>query len=238
VGLPQDPAGASGLFGTSVAVEGDRVLVGAPPTSPIDPTDPGSTFLYERDLGGASDWGLVGRQSSPVPGANTFGWRVALSGPTTATTIYDQGSFAIYRDVSLCSDAAAISHTAGGTVTFSLDAGAAHAEEPYLLLGSASGTSPGFSFGGASLPLVPDAFLRTSFSHANAGPFVRTAGRLDEKGRATARLVVPPQWPLVQAGATLDHAFAVLRPGSSSGLAILPTRTVFVSDTVELQVTP
>ncbi|MFH1998640.1 MAG: hypothetical protein ABIK28_03120 [Planctomycetota bacterium] len=48
---------------------------------------------------------------------------------------------------------------AGGTILFNLDAGASHASRNYLILGSATGTSPGYPLPGgmATLPLNWDA---------------------------------------------------------------------------------
>ena len=80
----------------------------------------------------------------------------------------------------------------GGTVPFTLNLGAGQAGRAYLLLGSTSGTQPGFDLRGLRLPLNPDRFLRFTFLSPNSPQFSRSAGLLDGEGRAEALLSLAP----------------------------------------------
>lgn len=78
------PTNGSGndLFGYSVAISGDFMVVGAPSSSGI-----GAAFLFHRNQGGANQWGQV-RKLVPFDGAGTdnFGWGVAISGDMVVVT--------------------------------------------------------------------------------------------------------------------------------------------------------
>ncbi len=80
-----------------------------------------------------------------------------------------------------------VSSSENTVVPFTLDLGAANAGRPYLLLGSASGTSPGVLFEGGTLPLNSDRIFRLSVSQPNNGRFQNTSSTLDGLGRAQAR---------------------------------------------------
>jgi hypothetical protein len=92
-----------------------------------------------------------------------------------------------------------VSATTGATVPLSLDLGPGHAGNSYLILASASGTTPGTPFAGIQLPLNLDYFLRTSYASAGSGRFPGTIGTLDASGRGAGRFVARGNWiyPLV-----------------------------------------
>ena len=73
-------AGGGEWFGQSVALESDRAVVGA-----LDLAATGSAHVFERDHGGAGNWGEVVRltPSDGVAG-DQFGFTVALSGDAVA----------------------------------------------------------------------------------------------------------------------------------------------------------
>ena len=101
---------------------------------------------------------------------------------------------------------------AGGTVVFELDAGVEHAGQAYWLLGSSSGTAPGYLVGGTRIPLVPDPYLSATIDLV---PDLVTGGlgTLDHEGRARAKIRFPnlgPDW----VGRELWHAFAVFGPAA------------------------
>jgi hypothetical protein len=85
-----------------------------------------------------------------------------------------------------------ISLPTGGAQPIQLDAGSSHANQPYYLLGTLSGTSPGFSFGGVSVPLNLDAYSTLVLSSPNQPPLLGGFGTLDANGQATATFVIPP----------------------------------------------
>lgn len=102
----------------------------------------------------------------------------------------------------------AISLGAPEPVVFLLDRPQASAGQIYLLLGSASGTTPGLPLApGVVLPLEFDAYFQFSLQSAGSPPFVGTLGLLGSAGNARATLNLPPGLPPSLAGATLHHAF-------------------------------
>jgi hypothetical protein len=88
-------------FGLSVAIDGNRVVVGAPFEAHDTNSDGrvdcdseadeecfvGAAYVFQQDLGGANNWGQV-RKLMDSDGANydgsEFGWSVAISGSTIA----------------------------------------------------------------------------------------------------------------------------------------------------------
>ena len=65
-----DDAAVGERLGTSVAIDGETAIVGAP--------DTGTAYVHERDAGGPSNWGLVAEVNSP--GADSLGFSVAIEG--------------------------------------------------------------------------------------------------------------------------------------------------------------
>lgn len=121
-----------------------------------------------------------------------------------------------------------ISLAAGGSQDLTLDAGPAHAGDLYLVLGSATGTTPGTPLGGGLiLPLNFDGYSLHTINHANQPPFVNTLGNLDAAGIAQAQIVLPPATDPSLAGVTVHHAFGTQGAGGT-----------FVSNAVSLTLTP
>lgn len=114
---------------------------------------------------------------------------------------------------SLSASTASVSLSAGGTVNFALDGGAGSASQLYLMLASASGTSPGIAVDGLTLDLVFDSYLTYMLTHANMAPYANTLGALDGVGTGSASLTVPPATDPSLAGAVIDHAYLVLSGG-------------------------
>jgi hypothetical protein len=79
----------------------------------------------------------------------------------------------------------------GGTVHFTLTAGASYAGRDYFLLGSASGTEPGTTLpGGGTLPLNADKVSKYILANYNGPTLLDFRDTLDANGRATATLDV------------------------------------------------
>ncbi|MFH1999619.1 MAG: C25 family cysteine peptidase, partial [Planctomycetota bacterium] len=90
---------------------------------------------------------------------------------------------------SLWADAYHVSVASGAAVDFSLDAGAGCAGRPFLLLGSLSGTSPGFALpGGMVLPLNWDGFTNLIMTFIGTPVCSNFMGTLNASGQATATL--------------------------------------------------
>ncbi|QDU66194.1 hypothetical protein [Engelhardtia mirabilis] len=106
----------------------------------------------------------------------------------------------------LSTDRITVPLTTGGPQVLYLDAGAAHAGEIYLVIGSASGTSPGVVFGNATIPLNFDAYLQTTLQSINTPVFAGTFGILDGTGQASCSINVPAGLSPSLAGLGLHHA--------------------------------
>ena len=85
-----DPEGYD-RFGTSVAVDGDAVVVGAPNKDGNVDTgdDSGAVYVFLRDQGGADQWGEADKlAASDGQAGDRFGVSVAVSGSTLAAGAY------------------------------------------------------------------------------------------------------------------------------------------------------
>ncbi len=80
--LTASDTAAGGEFGNSVALSGDTALVGAYEDSAAG-YSAGSAYIFERDQGGAGNWGQVKKLiASDIDNWDRFGSAVALSGDT------------------------------------------------------------------------------------------------------------------------------------------------------------
>ncbi len=78
-------------LGRSVSVDGDLMVVGAPDADPGGLVDAGTVYLFERNSGGAEQWGLAGQIDGAVAG-HDFGWSVSLAGELLAVGDPDFGA--------------------------------------------------------------------------------------------------------------------------------------------------
>ena len=126
-------------------------------------------------------------------------------------------------------DVDAISVSTGGAQNFELNAGVAHANRIYLVVGSLSGTEPGTPLGSSLLPLnIPDPWFDFTVTYANSPPLLTdTLGLLDSDGHAEAQLALPALSPSL-AGLTLNHAYLVYDQ----------TTVAFASNAVSLTLVP
>jgi hypothetical protein len=75
-------------FGTSVAISGDTVVVGAPYEDSAG-SDRGAAYVFERNRGGADSWGQVQKLAgSDAEDYDNFGNSVAISGDTVVVGAY------------------------------------------------------------------------------------------------------------------------------------------------------
>jgi len=109
-------------------------------------------------------------------------------------------------------------------VPFTIDFGSAAAGQPYILLGSQTGTVPGQQLGGLNIPLNFDAFFE--FTLLNPGPPVLrgSLGVLDDSGRATANFNTAPLSLGAFAGSRLDWAVITMdgQVAGPVGFDVLP----------------
>lgn len=114
----------------------------------------------------------------------------------------------------LAADATSISAAAGGAVDFALDAGTANAGRKYIIVGSASGISPGWAMPGGlvTLPVNPDFFTDLTLAYLNTALFNNFLGNADSMGQATAQLNTGGPLPSVAVGTVLYFAYTMNNP--------------------------
>ena len=219
--LTGEPFESYGNFGRAVDVEGDRILVGHPGgASAGDP--PGErvhVFELEQGL-----WTERRTLLSPVAGTEAaFGYVLGLEGDDAIVGAFDlDGAFENSGEAwvldagALCASPGSVSLAAGGAQTLDLSAGPSNAGLFYLVLGTASGTSPGTVVGALPLPLNPDIYTIALLASPGAPPLVNGLGTLDAAGAATAQVVVPALANPVLAGVVLHHATVVLDLGTGA----------------------
>ena len=127
----------------------------------------------------------------------------------------------------MTSETATASSSRNESQRLDFNAGPQHAGSMYLLLGSQSGTGPGFSSGSVHVPLNWDAYTNLTLRSYNKGAFGRTMGHLDSDGRASSTVSFGAA-PLSMVGLTLHHSMLVIEDG----------RLVMASNAVSVQVLP
>ena len=93
-------------FGSSVSISGDTIVIGTPGAEVGANSDQGAAYLFERNLGGANNWGEVKTLTVADGAANDqFAISVSISGDTIVAGVYfddvgsnsDQGSAHIFE---------------------------------------------------------------------------------------------------------------------------------------------
>lgn len=121
-----------------------------------------------------------------------------------------------YVPRTLWTDGDSLSQAAGGSVGFQLVAGSAQAGQQYFVLGSVSGTAPGFSKSGVHVPLNWDVYTDLTLTLANTAVLTNTFGLLNGSGRASASLnTTPGMLPASAIGVVLQHAALATDAGTS-----------------------
>ena len=129
---------------------------------------------------------------------------------------------------SLIPDVQSVPIVYGGTQNLTLDAGPEYAGQLFLLLGSLSGTDPATPVGSVALPLVVDAYTNLLLNSPGAAPLSPVVGLLDDQGRASAQLVVPPgQFPVSILLTPANHAFVSFDAAGNTVFASNPAELVF-----------
>lgn len=143
---------------------------------------------------GPDGWELIGMAQTPGPDG-------------------DVAHYQLWAD-SLEADATEVDTNLGGTVNFMLNAGSAHAGEDYALVGSISGSIPGWTLpGGLVLPLNYDQVTTWTIQLGLSGSPITPGffGTLDGSGMAAAQLNVPGHLGLTS-DADLTLAFCTIQP--------------------------
>jgi len=110
-----------------------------------------------------------------------------------------------------------VSTATGGFINAFVDAGPAAAGHTYLVLGSLSGSSPGFTWGpNYPVPLNIDALTNYFVTTPNGGLLTNGMGTLDGLGRATAVLQWPPAVLSFLAGFPMQWTFVAQDPAGTA----------------------
>ena len=102
-----------------------------------------------------------------------------------------------------------LSLASGGIQRLSISAGNKQARKLYIVVGSASGTSPGIVVGSGAIPVNNDFYHLYLLTNPN-GLVQGSVGLLDGQGRGQAAFVLPKGMPGTLAGVRLYHAVLVL----------------------------
>jgi hypothetical protein len=154
--------------------------------------DNGGTWKVVEKVMDTAGWNVVTFKVSDfvAPTANMKMRFSAIDQPNDSVTEAGLDAFHVLRyvfDASLWADAYTASAAVGEVVDYSMDAGAANAGRSYLVLGSLSGTSPGFTLpGGLNMPINWDSFTNVALSMLGSPAFQNFMGSLDGTGQAVA----------------------------------------------------
>ena len=121
--IPSDPGDAR-LFGLSVAVSGDTAAVGVGPIPNDSPSLPGSSssvYVFERNRGGANQWGEA--RKLPLPGSMAAPLSVALDGDTLVVGVYQQQAAYVFERDQGGADSWGLARTLTGGSYFGIDVG-------------------------------------------------------------------------------------------------------------------
>lgn len=113
----------------------------------------------------------------------------------------------------LLDGAESLSLSAPEPVPLIVERGPEAAGRIFVLLGSATGTDPGFPFEQVLVPLVIDGYTTQILQSANGPVFQGTIGILDAQGSASATVAVPGGLSPSLVGLTLFHAAIDFEPG-------------------------
>ena len=82
------------LFGDSLDIEGDTIVVGSPGDSSVSSPPPGAVVVFERNEGGAENWGYTARIVDPTGILKDyFGSQVSISGGTLGIGVRGDDDF-------------------------------------------------------------------------------------------------------------------------------------------------
>ncbi|MEM7305940.1 MAG: hypothetical protein AAF682_04685 [Planctomycetota bacterium] len=196
---------STGFAGRTFGVVADRLRPGrifiAQSTAPLSSRseDGGATFApFDAGLGGAG----------------TLNQLTVARGDCEALLLATgTGTYRRAASCELEADDAPLSASAGGSQALDLAAGPDAAGASYWVVGSATGTEPGTTLAGLTLPLVFDFYFLLSLTNPNQVPLVNSFATLDALGQGSAAFTVPAGSDPVFVGVTFYHAYATFLPG-------------------------
>ena len=207
-----------GQLGWSVAGAGDLscdgtpdVIVGAPfdgngIARGLDGIDGSELFTITGD-DSSELFGRSVRAAGDVNGDGEADW--VAGAPLDDDNGSNSGSARVYsgKTLLMAADEHLLSLSAGGTVTFTLEAGASAGSFFYSVWGSGTGTTPGTPVGNVTVPLNFDPYFRLTLFRPFFAPFGNFFSTLSPTGSGTASLTIPPGSDPGLHGVILHHAF-------------------------------
>ncbi len=113
-----------------------------------------------------------------------------------------------------------LSAAQGGAVQFTIAAGAAHAQRPYIIGISGTGSAPATVVDGTAIPLVFDAFTQAGLAWLDSAILPGFCGTFSATGTAAATLALPAGAASGLAGLTLHFAAFTVAPVSWASNAV------------------
>jgi len=170
---------------------GDRVTT---PMQSIDVSavDPGASavLLGEPVAQGDGVYLLPVRASGPLLGRVRL--KITVDDGQGPVTLYPYLEISVAPPRALIANTEQLSSSLGDDLSLSMRGGPGLANRQYLILASASGSSPGFSVGNLYIPLVFDPLVWFTFENCGTAALPGTCGVLDELGRAEAAALLEP----------------------------------------------
>jgi uncharacterized protein YjiK len=198
--------------------------------------DPGTGTLYHilsdnNTIVQTDKAGVVKNQWHLPPGTNQEG--LAVRG-CEIVVAYDQPNtilkYRSFPSTSTCDtlwvDTTSLSIASPSTANFALQMPDSLSGSIFILVGSASGTTPGFDVDNIHIPLNYDWYFDTIGGAPNSAAFVHTFATLDGSGGSFSQLVLPAGVPPTLVGTDLDHAYVVLKPSPLAWVAVSGTARV------------
>jgi hypothetical protein len=181
-----------------------------------------SAKIWSLKTDGWSTWELVERTNELAPQGGALSIIACIAEDSQGELIVVEHTGTLWRLLpngpapvacpSLRARFQRVSVSQGGLQQIDLSFGSSSAGLAFVLLGSTSGTTPGFSLDGIQVPLNPDAYSQWLLSIGNSGPVAPMAGLLDGQGAALIDLRLPPGTASSSVGLTLQHAALALDP--------------------------
>ena len=223
------------VTGLTVVFRSVDPLTLAPATFAIAPDGSFTTDVVADILSGTANVAVIGQTPETIPLAgsssdpNSFSGSIlstpmgfelssnyastfAFSDPTSGAsgTLSINGAL-VAADRAMAADTTTISLSTGGVQALRHSAGTSNANRVYAVMGTVSGTSPGFTSNGVAIPINADSWTVTSLNIANGAIMGNTIAFLDALGVGDSTISFPPLSPVL-IGLSFDHAYVAIDP--------------------------
>jgi hypothetical protein len=222
--LPADGAATAEFLVRLFDLEGNKITQGGHQILPENLSDqsPVTQVLSVVDHGNG-DY-TVRMLAGTNPGMDL--WRIRVADAMGSIALQPDLPLRVDPPSELVSGYYQVSAHKAQSVPLWLDFGTGAAGSRYLVLGGASGTSPGHPLLGVNVPLNPDGLLRWSFSFPNQAPFLGSLGQLGGEGRARARFDASAELLAALVGSKVDFVALRFDPAPqlspTSGFLVVP----------------